>query len=330
MALDIVIRNEAEAWAWLEKALQAPAEIKDVRQIRFEGWPTLDLKYSGKDFYSSVPTRMMPVLLDAQREVNRLYARAIFGEDNLRRMTSEDRERTELVVKVKPGSSEYETNLQDVLTEIALRSVDKMDSIHLLILLLGSAVIFGSVIGWKAWLKTKEKIKEVDSRVSMSKSEEQKLAVMANALTKVHQLRDVAEGVDQFRNASLTKLEPEDKFAIPGTNLMVDGQHAAAVTESKREQSAQTTITGQFTILSVDSGALSGYRLKVRSLDNPEDTFLVAIPDKTFSMDILNAVRDGEWGKRPVQMQIKGRLLRGQLHGAVLVSAELVKDGDSE
>src|SRR6185312_2546185 len=108
MALNIVVRSEGDAWKWLKRALANSIPTDSPVNLRFDGWPSLDLRFKGHDFDSSIPTRIMPPLLEAQKEIHRLYSQLRYGEQNLRRLTSEERERLELVVKVEKGSSVLE------------------------------------------------------------------------------------------------------------------------------------------------------------------------------------------------------------------------------
>lgn len=326
--MDIVIQKEEDAWEWLKKAVDGELpHTEEPIHLKFEGWPSLDLKFKGKDFDSSVPSRLMPSLLEAQKEIYRLYATGRYGEENLRKLTSEEKEQLELVVRVEEGSSIFETNLEDVLTKAFEGAVGKMDSQHLLVLFLGAALTWGSVIAWKVWLRSKEKRAELESRVSISQSEERKLSIMADALNKNTELQRVSAGADEFRNQSLSKLKPADKFEVPQSNVVIDGERAAVVTATPREQSSETRLSGLYLILSVDSGGMRGYRVKVKSLETEEE-FSVAIPDQVFSRDQLEILKDGEWDKEPVQMSIKGRTLRGQISSATLISASRVPSND--
>lgn len=324
--LDVVIQNEEQAWKWLKLALEDNLPASDGPYIlKFEGWPTLDLKFNGKDFDQSVPTRLMPALLDAQKEIHRVYAMTRYGDENLRRLTAEDREKLELVVRVEDGSSEFETNLEHVLTEAFMRGVERMDSIHLLILFLGLAVTWGSVVAWKAWLRSQEARKETESRVDISKLEAEKLHVLADAMNRSSELRELSAGVDAFRNTSLHKLKPADTFSIPKTDLVVGGEHAATVTTAPRSQSVDDRLKGTFAIQGVDVSAAQGYRVKVRAIADGT-VFTVSIPDDVFTRDQLDIIKEAEWEKRLVYMEIQVKLLRGQISAASLDSVERIAE----
>lgn len=58
----LVIRNEDQAWEALQSALAE--EVSETTQVVFEGWPVFKLTISGADFNASIPTRIMPPILE--------------------------------------------------------------------------------------------------------------------------------------------------------------------------------------------------------------------------------------------------------------------------
>lgn len=92
----VVIRSEEDALAHLRKILDHNDQ-QDEALLKLEGWPVVSIKIQGEDFYGTVPTRIMPPLLELQNEVNRLFCVIKYGEDNLRKLTQADKKKTELI-----------------------------------------------------------------------------------------------------------------------------------------------------------------------------------------------------------------------------------------
>lgn len=321
MGLDIIIKNEDDAWEWLKRALNNDPVLDEPVNLKFDGWPTLDLHFSGHDFDSSVPTRIMPPLLDAQKEIHRLFCQLRFGESNLRKLSSDDRERLELVVKVDKGSSDFKTKLDEKLNEIIQATIQRMDSKHIMITLITCALIWGSNVAWKNWLDEQAKASDVESRVQMSTLEKDKLKIMSMAYKREPMVKDISNGVNEFRNHSLHKLKPADSFTIPNTSIEVDGGHAADITHKPREQSVEMRIDGEFIIQSVTSGDTHGFRIKAkRVLDGK--VVNISIPDGALNQEQKEVLKNNEWAKRPVLMEINAKVLRGQITSATLVSAK--------
>jgi len=309
---------------WLKKSMDDDPSLNDILNIKFEGWPVLDLHYTGRDFDSSVPTRIMHPLLDAQKEIYRLYCQMTYGEQNLRKLKLRERERLELNVKVDKGSSKYLTNLSETLNEAIKDAAANMESKHILYAVISVSLIWGSNIAWKEWLDNQAKAKEIDSRVQMSQVEKEKLQLLADSYKKEPFIKELSKGVDEFRNHSLHQLKPADSFTVPDTNVEVDGKYASEITTTPREKSVEIRIDGEFVIQSVVSGETDGFKVKVkRVVDNKMIT--VTIPDGAINAEQKSILKNNEWAKKSVIMEINAKELRGQITTATLVSVSDIK-----
>lgn len=320
MAMDITIKSEEDAWKWLRKALDNDPELDQPLNIKFDGWPRLDLHYIGHDFDQSVPTRIMPSLLDAQKEIHRLYCQLRYGEQNLRKLKFDDRQKLELNVKVDKGSSKYDTNLSEVLTEAAKAAISNMESVHILYSVLGVALTWGSTIAWKSWLAHQERKAEIKSRVQMSELEKDKLEIMAKTQERAPEVKELSAGIDKFRNNSLHQLKPSDVFNIPDSDISVDGNYAAEITTKPKEQSTEMRIDGEFVIQHVSSGETKGFKVKVKRVVDGK-MVNITIPEALITPDLKTVLKNNEWDKRPLIMEINAKVLRGEITAATLVSA---------
>lgn len=322
---EIIIQNEQQAWDWLTRALDGKIATDEPLNLRFEGWPIIDLRFKGQDFDQSVPTRIMPPLLNAQKQIQRLFCELTYGEANLRRLKDDDKERLELNVRVKKGSSEYETNLVDVLNQIFTSAVNNMESIHILISVISASLIWGSNVAWKNWLSKRAEVRGVESQIQMSQLELEKMAIISKASGFEPTVKSTVNGVDGFRNDSLHKLKPADGFEIPDADFSINGTHAAEITQTPREQSIELRIDGEFIIEAVVSGGTSGFKLKVkRNSDNKRIS--VSIPEDALTSEQKEVLKTNEWNKRPIYLELNAREWRGQIVSASLVRATGIED----
>lgn len=327
--MDITIRSEQEAWDWLKRCLDGQMPEDEPVYLKFENWPSLEFKFKGQDFDQSIPTRIMPPLLDAQREVHRLYCELRYGDLNLKRLKAEDREKLELNVKVKKGSSEYDTNLTDILNRTFESAISNMDSGHILIALISFSLTWGSNIAWKNWLSAQERLKEIEQRTVMSQLEKEKMALITRSYEQVPAVKSVVEGADEFRNASLHKLKPADQFELPGHGLSIDGGQAAEITYTPRQESLEVRIDDTFIIQSVASGETRGYRLKVKRISDGQIINL-RIADEAVTTEIKDILKTHEWAKTPVLLSINARVSRGIVTSATLLGASRIQYGATD
>ena len=329
LSKNIIINNEDDAWFWLKKALNDDLEIDQPIRLKFDGWPSIDQHFRGHDFDSSIPTRIMPSMLQAQKEINRIYSQIHYNEKTLRKLTVEDRERLELTVRVKEGSSKYDTNLADTFSELANSAIKNMESKHILTVLISAALIWGSCVSWKAWMTSQQEThaKEIDSKhaITMSSLEKDKMALLAKAQEVYPSIREFTNNANRVRNDSLHQLKPSDSFTTQGLGIDISGDYAAQITEKPRAQSTEHRIDGEFIIQSVISGETKGFKLKVkRVIDGKMIT--VSIPDGTLSYDQSLVLRNNEWAKKPILMEINAKILRDEVSSATLVSVKNIPE----
>ena len=175
----IIIRNEEDAWDNLQRALAN--KISETATITFQGWPVFKLTIEGKDFNGTIPTRIMPPILDLQKEIHRIYCNAKYGTNNIRKLKAEEKEHLELIVSIKPGSTKFVTDLFKALNEIIKSS--NMSGRETIILLVSISTIIATSVGWKDWLSLKEQARGQEITVQMSKQETQRLDLITQALT---------------------------------------------------------------------------------------------------------------------------------------------------
>lgn len=80
---NLVIENEDQAWQIFEGVLQHEIVVDEETALTFKGWPVIEFAVKGRRWQSSVPTRVMPPILDIQKNLHRAYCRVHYGETDL-------------------------------------------------------------------------------------------------------------------------------------------------------------------------------------------------------------------------------------------------------
>lgn len=150
--VELVIRSEDEAIACLHQALEGGFDNLSVL-IKFDGWPSLAIDVEGNRYHSSLPTGMIKALVDYQTAINRAYASIAYGK-SAKSLTEEDRKEVELVFNVQEGSTDTQAPLWEVLTKLGEKAIDRMTGKHLVITVLGAALIGCATYGSVHWMDT--------------------------------------------------------------------------------------------------------------------------------------------------------------------------------
>lgn len=314
----IKICSEKDAWNLFEHLI-SEGEMPDNFQIEFDGWPTYDLKINGNDWKSSIPTRVLAPLLDAQKDISRAYARIQYGSDNLRRLSAEERDSLELVIKIKEGSTEMETPLSKQLNQLAEAAIKKMDSKHIAITILGIALTWGADDVSKAYIASRQIEVTGQTQIQISAQETARMKVFAEAMTKQPDLAKAKTDFESTQNNFLKTLKPGDKISSKGVHLHSD--EAREITQSDRARSEDLDIRGTFRVIANDASKGAGFKIKViRVSDNL--TFSAEVPIELES-DQKRLIQRAEWSKGNilVDLHISASLLRESISNAVVYSA---------
>lgn len=318
---ELVISSEDDLFEALDRLLADGADQVGAEgwEVTFDGWPRLEITLRGEDFDGGIPTRIMPALLDMQRKVDEAYLRLTEGE--VRRLKKEERRKTELVVRVKSGSSVFSSELAPVLNAIA-QAVGKMNGTETLISILSVAAITGGVLAFKYYLSNRQAAKELDIKLAMSAEETRRLEVVERAIERSNEIvKEQSEAQAKAFDNLLNRLDPRDTVVADG-EVLIDGETGKKLARAPRREVIESRLDGDFMILSVDSGGVrGGFKLHVRKVD--EDLELaVTVPEGTLAEAQIKTLQEGEWGKRPLSMQLNTRK-----RGDVIVEATLVEAG---
>jgi hypothetical protein len=124
--MSIAIDSEYDAWRFLSQLVEGELDTASVDELAFGDWVKLRVYIHEKRYDSALNTYMMQGWQDAQRALYRSYAITAKGTADARSLADSEREKLELVVKIKSGSSVQEADMTDVLKETALAAVGRM------------------------------------------------------------------------------------------------------------------------------------------------------------------------------------------------------------
>lgn len=232
MATEVLVRSEDDAWEVFDRALRATVPA-DLERVRFEGWPSLEIHVEGPRWDASVPTRVMPAILEYQAQVYRGYCKSRYGTWDTRKLTAEERDYLEIVVRVKKGSSLYESPLYKTLNRLVEAGIDKMDPSQIIMLAVSLGLVMVSPIIFKTWMNGRFQEKELDARVALSKEETARAEIMAKAIRQSGDVAVIEQGASEARNKVIKSLAPTDQLSIGGASI--DGEEAQAIARRPRE-----------------------------------------------------------------------------------------------
>jgi len=322
MIEEVLVRSEDEAWELLQKALAN--EISETAQVTFSGWPVFNLTIEGTDFNGSIPTRIMPPILDLQKEIHRIYCKARYNTEDIKKLKREEKEFLELVVSIKPGSTKFITNLFKALNEVIKNS--QMNGSQVLILLISISMLITSSIAWKDWLSSKEREHAIDAPTKLLIADAERIKLITDATTIMPEIKQNRKAIDNLKNNISRKLKPTDQILIDEEPI-INGTRAAEIVPSPKEATKDVRMDGKYSINEVKFPSKYGgdYRFSVTCLSD-DKSFMVDVSPNALTEEQFTFLKDGSFEIKHVHMRINAKQHRDNITSARLVSIELTKD----
>ncbi|MFM2480144.1 hypothetical protein [Celerinatantimonas sp. YJH-8] len=324
----ISIGNEEDALNLLKQLIDG-YEIEHIENIELKSWPKFVIHIQGEDFKGTIPTRIMPALLNLQKEVHKVYCISNYGDDNLRHLTKDDREKLELVVKVNDGSSIFETLLQDPILKTLQDAVGKMTPSEITLVLIVFGVCATSVVFWRSWLAQKGKEKELEQTIELSQLEKEKMEIVQRAAKHNPACDLIMQGLGDLRSDILTKLRPQDKLEVSADtadenlpSFMITGDTANELVSKPREKAVERKIEGEYFLRAADFSKIDHVRLDVEDIKTGYQ-FHADVPLGVLGADQEEALKDHSWERHPIQLAMLVKERHGYYSSAKVISVAL-------
>lgn len=329
----IILRSEEDAFELLAKLVDG-FQLDESFEVEFESWPRFVIRIQGEDFDGTIPTRIMPTLLELQREVHRIYCKTTYGEDSTRKLTKEDRENLELLVRVEKGSSFFETLLNDPIVKTLQGAVTKMTPEQITAILLVFGLSVTSVVFWKIWINYKSGKNELDHAIELSKLEKEKMDLIARAAQRFPETQSASAGMDNVRNELLTRMKTGDSLEVDTgsperpypTPVKIDGEIAREIVTKPREKSVEKVVEDEFFLKSADFMHSSGFRVELQRISDGY-SFRADIPMGVMGHDQMEALANNSWNRKKLNMSILVKELNGSYSSAKVVSVVVEQEG---
>jgi len=309
----IVIQSAEDAWQLLQD-IDAGREFSPSLELRFEGWPIFEMRLQGKDWDSTVPTRVMDPLLDVQRDIYRTLMLIRHGKANLRHLTREDKDSLELIVRVGQGSSNYKALLDAVFNKLVKEAIEKMEPKHLVQTVIGVALIFGAREINKEWVSTRQEAIRAEQTVELSRQESERLKIFAQAARQAPIVMETQKDHEASKSRLLKVAKPNDTIFLPGVQLQ--GYEAAELVQTERSRSEDIDIHGIFRVLSNDVSDGASFQIKVARLSDGL-TFVAKVPPDLEAAK-KSLIQEAEWslGKQVIELHVSASILHDSIHDA--------------
>ena len=186
-------------------------------------------------------------------------------------------------------------------------------------------VTVGGVLAFKYWLSNRRgmavDLKNID--LKLSEEDTRQMRIVQEMIEKNPSAAAVAACGEAMISDFVRRLESSDQIIVAGSPVL-DGAAGKRLLRKPRPELVADRLEGDYLILSVQSGDVSdGLRSKVRNVTTGEELSLT-IPADTLTPEQIEQIKQGEWGKQPMRMQISITRAGNRITKATLIRAGLV------
>lgn len=332
---EYIIRSEDDAYELLKRISEDGVDLQGV-QLKFDGWPKLQVHLVGEKYHQTITPTMMKGFIELQGAIYRSYALSKYGTPNIRHLTKEERDDLEVEVKVSDGSSNFEINLQDLFIKLIEMVGGKMEPIHIVTLVLGTGVMYFGTSALKSYLdhrkevrekelKKEEQIAQIEALKFSSEQETERAKIMASLVNKTPHLENVEKSAHDVQTALVKAIATADSGELSGVELNNDV--ARELTTNARRKSEEVRLDGRFNIVRVDSSDPDEFKVKIRDT-RTGDILDATVQDESLNQTNKPILQEAEWSRKPVDLKINARVLRGEIRSAVVLEVTKVEEED--
>lgn len=325
----IKITSEDQVYQLLDSLIEKKISI-DGKTIEFSGWPTLTMHLQGADFDSTITPSLMKAFLELQSGLYRSYSIARYNSPKITTLSKEEKEALEIKVKVQPGSSIFSIDMQQLLEKLCHDLVGKMDPTSIVILVLGSGLIWAGQSVFKKYLDDRAQTRQAEVKSEEQRAliehlkfsqeqETERAKVMASLIQENPRLHTISNYAEEAKAELIKRSASADTLELLGTEL--DTEIATELVKNARSKSEDIRLDGMYRILNVDSSNPEEFKVKLKSLESG-DEFNAKVQDRTLERRHLEALQRGEWSRTAVKVQINAKLLNEEIKNAIVIKAE--------
>ena len=319
----LVIGNEAQAIAAIEKALSEEGFSNDIVELKFDNWPILEIVLEGPGYKSTITPDMAKALVELQRALNRTFARYAHGEASAIRLTDKERQDIQFKAKVEDGCSLIKVDLGEFAGKLATAVADKLTPEMLVASVVGVAVVAGSTMAYKAYLSARTKDKEIESadktKIALSEQETRRLEVVAGLKTEVASIRPIEQDFDDVRDDIVRGISDATSLEVNGVEITRETALTAAKTLRVRSSDGQANGTYY-----VDESSFRNpheTRIMVRNASTHQQ-FPASFKDSSLKGAQIQLLKDAAFDRTKVYLSINTKERRGDIVSAQIVGVK--------
>lgn len=317
----VQINSFEEALAYLQGNVRDDVPVKLGGELAVFG-----ASITGKNYHGTVPAGLARALWELQEELYRAVAFALYGGENYKRLTEEQKAQFELVFEVKEGSSELLASLEGFFVELG-KGFKDMDSGHKMKTLVAIAALLTASWGYQSYADQQVKVAEIAAEAKEKEGmqaivvgQQEAGAAQLRLLTEVVRADEVAtrfsKAAENGARAVIKGASDADLIRINratyNRDAIVEVNQRAA-----KEQAKAQIVTDVYRVVRGDARDGGVTRFWLLHQDGTEFSGIVV--DEDFDAKGLNQLWEAFRGRGTLKLELNLTSVRGQIRNAAIL-----------
>ncbi|MBD3612533.1 MAG: hypothetical protein HUJ13_09030 [Hydrogenovibrio crunogenus] len=326
----LTIDSEEGIYNYLSDFLEGSINFEPGMELDFENLPPLRIRLTGDEFHGTITPSIMKVFIEFQKAIYKSYAQAKYNTDNINKLTKQEKQDLEIVIKVEEGSSIFDVDAQEILEKMAVNMATSLTGDQVMVITLGVGAMFFGASALKLYLNNRKEIRsqEITSETelrrleqvsALSEQETRRMEILSQALQREPVMNHIHQYSSEVKNEMMKSFSTADQVEVDGVRL--SGATASELVKHKRNESVVDRLDGVYRVLAVDSSDPLIFKVRVRDTGNHRE-FVCTVQDETLESRYKTLIQQAEWSRNPVRLNINAKLIAGDVKEAVIIGAE--------
>ncbi|AYO33147.1 TPA: hypothetical protein ACPP6E_000575 [Haemophilus influenzae] len=220
----------------------------DINEIDFSEFAKISVKIDGDNYDGALTASLCQSLNQFHDSLSRLYCIAKYGEENLNKLSDEDKSLLNVTFQVNAGCTEWNVDLQELFKNIGKQVVDKMNPLGLSICV-GLGIV--GVTGYQVYDRYAEMTEKIVTQTTLTESiKEQAIAMKEMAKSVSYRAQDLY--IEQLKTYDNPK---EITLSIGHNSTKLDQDEIQELTKRTRRKIDNAEKTIQVRIESIKKSA---------------------------------------------------------------------------
>lgn len=300
--------------------------VLDQFQLTFgDDFAKIHIQIDGSKYHSSIPAELARGLWEFQEAFYKAAALVLYGVEDVRRLTRDQRKQFELVFTVSEGSTDLWAKFTDFLAALA-PGFETMESKHKAVTLISIAVV--AAIAWGA-VDISEHLKEV--KLEQAKASSAAHVATTNEAEKTRQFQILADAVSRggapveaFKKASEKGARAIIESAPDATEITVgqitfDQEEIQDINQrAARDKATASILIDTFSVVNLTPKE-GVTRLVLRRPDGSE--FGAILEEEGLPAEESQKIWEAGRSRRPITLQLNTTVIRGVIRSATVLGA---------